>query len=138
VTPEDFCYFLAGGRAAAASGADQFSSFAEVRGADDRRGYDGKLLHILTAEVIEAVHRASGDAQRLPRPHLDGSAVNRPSQDALDTVKDLLVAVVLVRGRRQLLSPGNDKLVPRRPRLVCAGGSSPSKALTSSTTPPRS
>ena len=106
--PEDLRHLLRVGRAA--RGADQFSRFAEVRRAHDCRGYDGELLGILSAEVIEAVHRASWDEQRLPRPHLDGRAVNRPGQDALDTVDDLLVGVVLVSGRRQLLSGGNDKL----------------------------
>jgi hypothetical protein len=60
VTPEDFRHLLA--VRWAASGANQFSRFAEVRGTHDCRGYNGKLLHILTAEVIEAVHRATWDA----------------------------------------------------------------------------
>jgi hypothetical protein len=33
-------------------------AYFEVRGAHYRRGYDGELLRILVAEIIEAVHRA--------------------------------------------------------------------------------
>jgi len=43
-----------------------FGGLAEVRGPHDRRRYDGELFHILVAKIVEAVHRASGDAQRLP------------------------------------------------------------------------
>ena len=106
MTPEDVHHLRAVGRAAA-GGTDYFGSFAEVCGAHYRRGYNGELFHILAAEVIEAVHCASGDAQRLPGTNLDGRAVNRPGKDALDTVEYLLVGVVLVGWRRQLL-PGGD------------------------------
>jgi len=41
---------------------DYFGRLAEVRGAHYRRGYDGELFHILAAEVVEAMHRASRDA----------------------------------------------------------------------------
>jgi hypothetical protein len=37
-------------------------------GAHYRWGYESELFHILAAEVIEAVHCASGYAQRLPDP----------------------------------------------------------------------
>ena len=67
-----------------------------------------ELFHILTAEVIKAVHHATGDAQRLPGANLDGPAVNRPGKDALDTVEHLLVGVVHV-GRGFQLLPGGDK-----------------------------
>lgn len=77
MTPEDLHYLRAVGRAAA-GGTDYFGSFAEIRGAHYRRGYDGELFHILAAEVVEAVHRASGDAQRLSGTHLDGRAVRLP------------------------------------------------------------
>ena len=107
MTPEDVYHLSAVGRAAG-GGTDYFGSFPEVRGAHYRRGYDGELFHILAAEVIEAVHRAAGDAQRLPGTNLDGRAVNRPGKDALDTVEDLLVGVVLV-GRRWKLLPGGDE-----------------------------
>src|SRR6266566_2634070 len=106
MTAEDVHHFRAIGRAAGGGG-DDFGGFSEVRGAHYRRGYDGELFHILVAEIIEAVHRASGDAQRLPGTNLDGRAVNRPGKDTLDTVEDLLVGVVLVSRRRQLL-PGGD------------------------------
>jgi hypothetical protein len=55
-------------------------------------------------------HGASGDAQRLPGTNLDGRAVNRPGKDALDTVEDILVGVVLVGRRHQLLPDRNDSL----------------------------
>ena len=57
---------------AAGSGVDHFGSFPEIRGAHDRRRYDSELLRILVARIIETVHRASGDAQRLPGTNLDG------------------------------------------------------------------
>jgi len=109
MTPEDL-HHLRAVRRAAGGGTDYFGSFAEVRGAHYRRGYDGELFHILAAEVIEAVHRASGDTQRLPGTNLDGRAVNRPGEDALDAVEDLLVGVVLVGRRRQLLPDGDENL----------------------------
>jgi hypothetical protein len=107
MTPEDVHHLRAVGRAAGRGG-DYFGGFAEVRGAHYRWGYDGELFYILAAEVIEAVHRASGDAQRLPGTDLDGRAVNRPGKDALDTVEGLLVGVVLV-GRRRQLPPDRDE-----------------------------
>src|SRR5947208_16846192 len=109
MTPEDVHHFPAIGWAAG-GGVDYFGGFSEVRGAHYRRGYDGELFHILVAEIIEAVHRASGDAQRLPGTNLDGRAVNRPGKDALDTVEDLLVGIVLVRWRRQLLPDRDENL----------------------------
>jgi len=114
MTPEDVHHLRAVGRAAD-GGIHYFGSFAEVRGAHYRRGYDGKLFHILAAEVIEAVHRASGDAQRLPGTNLDGRAVYRPGKNSLDTIEDLLVGVVLVGRRRQLLPSGDENLERRRP-----------------------
>jgi hypothetical protein len=61
MAPEDVHHLRAVGRAAA-SGIDYFGRLAEVRGAHYRRGYDGELLHILAAEVVEAMYRASGNA----------------------------------------------------------------------------
>jgi hypothetical protein len=61
MTPEDVQHLRVVGRAAG-GGTDYFGSFAEVRRAHYRRGYDSELFHILAAEVIEAVHCASGDA----------------------------------------------------------------------------
>ena len=107
MTAEDVRHFRAIGRATA-SGVYDFGSFSEVRGAHYRRGYDGELFHMLAAEIIEAVHRATGNAQRLSRTNLDGRSVNRPGKDALDTVEDLLVGIVLVGRRRQLL-PNRDE-----------------------------
>lgn len=104
MTPEDVHHLRAVGRAAGGA-TDYFVSFAEVHGAHYRRGYYSELFRIRAAEVIEAVHRASGNAQRLTGTNLDGRAVNRPGKDALDTVEHLLVGVVLVGRRRQLL-PG--------------------------------
>ena len=43
-----------------------------------------------------------------PGANLDGRAVNRPGEDALDAVEGLLVSIVLVGWRRQLL-PGRDE-----------------------------
>jgi hypothetical protein len=106
MAPENVHHLRAVGWAAS-GGTNDFGRFAEVRGAHYRRGYDGELFHILVAEVIETVNRASGDAQRLPGTNLDGRAVNRPGKDALDTVEDLLVGVVLVGRRCQLLPDGN-------------------------------
>ena len=108
MTAEDVHHFCAIGRAAG-GGLDYFGGFTEVRGAHYRRGYYGKLFHILVAEIIEAVHRASGNAQRAPGTNFYGRAVNRPGKNALDTVDDLLVGIVLVGRRRQLLSNRDEK-----------------------------
>ena len=112
MTAEDVHHFRAIGRAAGGGG-DYFGGFSEVRRAHYRRGYNGELFYILVAQIIEAMHRASGDAQRLPGTNFDGRAVNRPGKDALDTVKDLLVGIVLVGRRRQLL-PNRDENLEHR------------------------
>jgi hypothetical protein len=65
MTAEDVHHLRTVGRAAG-GGNDHFSSFAEICRAHYRWGYEGELFHILAAEVIEAVHCASGYAQRLP------------------------------------------------------------------------
>jgi hypothetical protein len=65
MTAEDVHHLLTVGRAAG-GGSDHFSSFAEICRAHYRWGYEGELFHILAAEVIEAVHCASGYAKRLP------------------------------------------------------------------------
>src|SRR5207248_8592512 len=109
MTAEDINHFRAIGRAAGGGG-DYFGGFSEVCGAHYRRGYDGELFHILVAEIIEAVHRASGDAQRLPGTNLDGRAVNRPGKDAVDAIEDFLAGVVLM-GRHCQLLPDRDETV---------------------------
>src|SRR6266849_10114344 len=90
MTAEDVHHFRAI-RRTASGGADYFGGLAEVRRPHDRRGYDGELFHILVAEIVEAVHRASGDTQRLPGTNLDGRAVNRPRKNSIDTIKDFFV-----------------------------------------------
>ena len=105
MTAKNVHHFRAIGRAAAGC-VDYFGGLAEIRGPHNRRGYDGELFHILVSEIIEAVHPASRDAQCLPGTNLDGRAVNRPGKDALNTVEDLLVGVVLVGRRRQLVPDG--------------------------------
>jgi len=92
MTPEDLHHLRAIGRAA--------GGLAEIRGAHNHRAYDGEMFYILTAEVVAAVRRAPGDAQRLPGTNLDGRAVNPPGKNALDAIEDLLVGVVLVGRRR--------------------------------------
>jgi len=67
MTPEDVHHFRAIGRAAA-RGCDYFGGFPEVRGAHYPRGYDGELLRILVAEIIEAVHRSLGMLSACPGP----------------------------------------------------------------------
>src|ERR1700730_7748912 len=109
---EDVHHFCAIGRAAAGV-ADYFGGFSEVRRAHYRRGYDGELFHILVAEIVEAVHRASGNTQRLSGTNLDGCAVNRPGKHSLDAVEDLFVGVVLVSRSRQLLPSGDKNLEHR-------------------------
>jgi hypothetical protein len=66
MTPEDIHHLCAVGGIAGCT--DYFGSFAEVCGAHYRRGYDGQLFHILAAEVIEAVHGASGMHNACPGP----------------------------------------------------------------------
>ena len=67
MTAEDINHFRAIGRAAA-GGCDYFGGFSEVCGAHYRRRYDGELFHILVAEIIEAMHRASGMHNACPGP----------------------------------------------------------------------
>jgi hypothetical protein len=107
--PEHISHLRAVGRAPGGR-TDYFSGFAEVCGPHYRRGYEGELLHVLAAQVIETVHRPTWDAQRLPWTNRDGRAVNRPGKDTLDTVKDLLVGVVLISRRRQFLPDGDENL----------------------------
>lgn len=107
VAPHDVHHLRAVGRTGRV---DHFGGFAEVCRPHYSRGYDDELFDILAAEVIEAMHSASGDAQRLPRTNLYGNAVNCPGKDPLNTVEDLLVSVVLVGRRRQLLPKGDAKL----------------------------
>jgi len=116
MTPEDLHHFRAIGRPAG-GGTDYFGSFTEVRWAHYRRGYDGELFRIIAAEVIESVHRTSGDAQRLPGANLDRRSVNGPGKDALDAVENLLVSIVLVGRCRQLL-PGGDENFEHRSAAV--------------------
>ena len=52
--PEDLRHPRPVGRAAT-GGADYLGGLAKVRGAHNRRAYDGELFHILAAEVVEAV-----------------------------------------------------------------------------------
>src|SRR5215472_16956766 len=112
MTAEDLHHFRAI-RWATGGSVDYFGGLAEVCGPHDRRGYDGELFHILVAEIVEAVHRASGDAQCLPGTNLDGRAVNRPGKDALDSVEDFLIGIVLVGRRRQLLPDRHENLEDR-------------------------
>ena len=112
MTTEDVDHFRAIGRTTGGIG-DYFGGFSEVRGAHYRRGYDGELFHILAAEIVEAVHGASGNAQHLSGTNLDGCAVYRPGKHALDAVEDLLVGVVLMGRRRQLLPDRDENLEHR-------------------------
>jgi len=112
MTLEDLRHLCAVGRTTT-GGTDHFSGFAEVRGSHDRRGYEDELFHILVAKVIEAMHRTSRDAQRLPGTNLDGRAFNCPGKNSLDTVKNLLVGVVLVGRSRQFLPLRDTKLKHR-------------------------
>jgi hypothetical protein len=107
MTAEDVHHSRAIGRAAGGGG-DDFGGFSEVCGTHYRGRDDGELFHIFVAEIIEAVHHASGNAQRLPGTNLDGRAVNRLGKHTLDTVEDLLIGIVLVGRRRQLL-PNRDE-----------------------------
>src|SRR5215472_4838815 len=105
---------------------DYFGGLTKVRRAHDRRGYDCELSHILVAEIIKAVHRASGDAQRLPRTDLDRRAVDRPGKDALDTIENFLVGIVLVSRRRQLLPDRDEHLKHRHAAIgIIAGEEEP-------------
>ena len=90
MTPENFHHPRVV-RWSTGGGVDYFGSFAEVPGAHYRRGYDDELFHILGAEVVEAVRRASGNAQCLSGTNLDWLAIYRPSEDAVDTVESLFI-----------------------------------------------
>lgn len=71
MTAEDLRHLRAVGRTASGSH-DYFGGFAEVRRAHDRWGYDRELFRIQAAEIIKAVHGASGNAQRLSGPNSMG------------------------------------------------------------------
>jgi hypothetical protein len=92
VTAEDVHHFRTI-RWTSGGSVDYCGGLAEICRPHDRRGYDGELFHILVAAIVEAVHRASGDAQRLSGTNLDGRTVNRPGKDALDTIEDFLVGI---------------------------------------------
>jgi len=109
VMAEDVHHFRTIGRTSSGS-VDYFGGLAEVRRAHDRRGYDRELLHILVAEIVEAVHHASGNAERLPRTNLDRNAVDRPRKDTLDTIEDFLVGIILVSRCCQLLPHRDEHL----------------------------
>src|SRR5438067_11016101 len=109
MTAEDIHHFRTIGWTSAGS-VDYFGGFAEVRRAHDRRGYDRELFHILVAEIVEAVHRASRNAERLPRTNLDRRAVDRPRKDTLDTIEDFLVGIILVSRCCQLLPDRDEHL----------------------------
>jgi hypothetical protein len=109
MTAEDLRHFLAIGRVAGGS-VNDFGGLAEVRGSHDRRGYDGELFHILVAEIVEAVHRTSGDAQGLSGTDLDGRAIDGPSKDAPESIENFLVGIIIVGRRCQLLPDRNENL----------------------------
>src|SRR2546426_1846408 len=70
----------------------------------DRGGGDGaKCLHVLAAVVVEPVNGAARNAEGLPRPDVDRSAVDGPGQHALDAVDRFFVVIVAVRRSRQTL-----------------------------------
>jgi len=109
MTPEDIIHVRAI-RRAAAGGAEHFSGFTEVRGPHYRGAYHGELFRVYVPQVIEAVHRALGDAQSLPGANLDRSAINSPRKYTLDTVENLFVGVITVRWSRQPLPGRHRKL----------------------------
>jgi hypothetical protein len=97
MTPENVHHLRSVGWTAASS-RNYCSSFTEVLWPHNCWRYKDQLFHILASEVIEAVHRATGNAQRLPGADLNGGSVNRPSQDAFNPVKGLLIGFVLWAG----------------------------------------
>lgn len=105
-----YIHHLLAVRWTAPGGADYFGGFAEISRPHDRRRYEGELLRVLAAEIIEAVYGAARNAKRLSWPNLDGRAVNRPCEDAFDTIDNLLVSVILVGRRSQLLPNWDAKL----------------------------
>jgi hypothetical protein len=102
VSPKHIHHLLAV-RRTSCGGADYFRSFSEIRWSHDHWRYNGELFDILVTEIIEAVHRASRDTQGPSRTNLDWRAINRPGQHTLNTIKNLLVGVILVRRGGQLL-----------------------------------
>src|SRR6478736_9386677 len=90
-------------------GVEDGRSVAEVAGAEDAGGDDRERPGVVLAEVVEPVHRAARDAERLARGDVDRRALDRPGQDASEPVDRLLVAVVAVCGRH-LRADGNVEL----------------------------
>jgi hypothetical protein len=87
-------------------GTDYLGSLAEVGRAHYRGGYDTELSRIYAAEIVETVHRTSGDTQRLPGTNLDGRAAHRPGKDALDAIRCLLVGIIFWAGAASLCPAG--------------------------------
>src|SRR5262249_44577934 len=109
-----YIYHLLAVRRTSCGGVDYLGSLSEICWTHDRWGYDGELFHILGTEIIEAVHRAAWDTQRLPRTNLDGPAVNRPGKHTLDAIENLLIGVILVGRGGQLLAHWHANLEHRR------------------------
>jgi hypothetical protein len=70
MTSEHVRHLGAVGRAASC-GTDDFGSFAEVRWTHYRRGYDAELFRIRAARVVEPMHRATRNTQRLSGANID-------------------------------------------------------------------
>ena len=84
---------------AAGCGVEDGRHLAEVVRAEDAGGDDRECLRVDIAGVVELVDGATGNAERLARADVDRRALDRPGQDALESVDRLLVAVVAVSGR---------------------------------------
>ena len=80
--------------------ADYLGSLAEIRWTYGGWRDHAECLHVLAAVVVEPVNGAARNAERLPRPDLDGCSVDGPGRHALEAIDRLFVMIVTVRRRR--------------------------------------
>jgi hypothetical protein len=69
---------------------------------------------IVTAVIGEGMDRASRDAQRLSRPHLNRDAIDGPGGDPFQSVERFLIGIVTVRWCRKLCPSRDGQLEDRR------------------------
>jgi hypothetical protein len=106
-------------RWATGRGVEDRSDLAEEVGAEDAGGDDRERPGVALAGVVEVVDGAAGDEERLARADLGRGALDRPGEDALESVDRLPVAVVAMCGR-DLRAGGNVELEDRDRTADCS------------------
>lgn len=78
-------------RRASARRVDDLGRLTEERRTDRGWRYQTERFRVLLAGVVEPVHGAARDTERLPRSDVDGHPVDGPGQDGGDAVDRLFV-----------------------------------------------